>query len=195
MHRRLLSRARRLPLLVWDRVLDLWYAYDGPGVMMLWVAPFLMFAVVGSLARFAYTQHVEMRSEVERRAEVRCLAENVYHEGRGEPLPGQYAVAEVTMNRVASPRFPDTVCGVVHEKRLDKLRGRYVGAFSWTELDVRAPIGPAWVRAMEVATTVYDSRHEPVMPEALYYHATRVEPRWAKVKEPLAQIGNHVFYP
>jgi N-acetylmuramoyl-L-alanine amidase len=183
-----------LPLSVWDRLVDLWYAYDGAVVVTLWVVPVVIIGLMGTMARFAYTQHQEMRAAVERRIEVRCLAENVYYEGRGEPLPGQYAVAEVTMNRVASARFPGTVCGVVHEKRLDAVRGRYVGAFSWTELELRAPVGPAWVRAVEVATDVYDLRHQPVVPDALFYHATRVEPSWAKVKQPLTRIGNHVFY-
>ena len=46
-----------------------------------------------------------------------CLALAVYHEARGEPLIGQKAVAEVVMNRVASDRFPDTICGVVMQPK------------------------------------------------------------------------------
>ncbi|NIO43392.1 MAG: hypothetical protein GTO41_26515, partial [Burkholderiales bacterium] len=56
--------------------------------------------------------------------ELNCLALNVYHEARGEPMAGQYAVAEVTMNRVASRRYPNTVCKVVFQKKWDVLRGR-----------------------------------------------------------------------
>src|SRR5579885_1777609 len=55
-----------------------------------------------------------------RRAEdLECLAENVYFEARGEPLEGQFAVAEVTLNRTEARNFPHTVCGVVHETRWD----------------------------------------------------------------------------
>jgi len=40
------------------------------------------------------------------------------------------------MNRVFSRRYPGTVCEVVYEKKWDRLRKRYVGAFSWTEFDI-----------------------------------------------------------
>lgn len=188
-----LSRLRLLPLGLWDRLLEVWYCGDRTKLLLAAV-PLALLCVLASLTRFAYLEHVETRQRAHRQAELRCLAENVYYEGRGEPLEGQYAVAEVTMNRVASPRFPDTVCGVVHERRLDPLRGRYVGAFSWTELDLRPPAGQAWLRAWEVAETVHDGRHPPALPAALHYHATTIVPRWAHGQTPLARIGNHIFY-
>ena len=73
---------------------------------------------------------------------LRCLARNVYFEARGEPEAGQYAVAEVTMNRKVSGRYPNTVCGVVYERQ----------AFSWTAVDILPePEGEAWSRAQEIA--------------------------------------------
>jgi N-acetylmuramoyl-L-alanine amidase len=189
----LLSRLCLLPRLTWDRLLELWYTFDR-GVLLLSAMPLVLVGVVVALARFAYVEHQQAHAAELRRAELRCLAQNVYYESRGEPLVGQYAVAEVTMNRVASPRFPGSVCEVVHERRLDRLRGRYVGAFSWTELELRPPAGPAWRRAQEVAVTVLDRRHEPVVPDAVYYHAVSITPRWAKQKTLLIRIGDHVFY-
>ena len=53
-------------------------------------------------------------------AEVVCLAENIYHEARGEGIEGMLAVGHVTMNRVESSRFPDTVCGVVRQTKYIK---------------------------------------------------------------------------
>ena len=105
-------------------------------------------------------------------------------------------VAEVTMNRVGSGRFPDTVCDVVHEARWDSVRNRYVGAFSWTELDsLGEPYGYEWRRAMAVASTVYDNNQEaPLVDGALFYHATRISPDWAQSKTRVARIGRHLFY-
>ncbi len=124
-----------------------------------------------------------------------CLALNVYHEARGEPLIGQYAVAEVTMNRVASAAYPGTVCEVVYQKNWDRLRRRYVGAFSWTEFDSTPPIGSAaWLQAWAVAEAVYYEREAPRLKGALHYHARHVRPSWARGREPLARIGKHVFY-
>lgn len=45
----------------------------------------------------------------------RCLAEALYFEARGESARGLFAVGEVILNRVDSARFPDTLCGVIHQ--------------------------------------------------------------------------------
>ncbi|MGH8629679.1 MAG: cell wall hydrolase [Burkholderiales bacterium] len=129
------------------------------------------------------------------RRELTCLAMNVYYEARGEPLAGMHAVAEVTMNRVASRRYPDTVCEVVYEKRWDPLRKRYVGAFSWTEFDVVPhPEGEKWQQAWDAAKEVYRGQKAPVLNGALHYHATYIKPSWSRGKRPVAKIGAHVFY-
>jgi spore germination cell wall hydrolase CwlJ-like protein len=114
-----------------------------------------------------------------------CLARNVYFEGRGEPLAGQYAIAEVTMNRRASALFPRTVCAVVYQK----------SAFSWTgAAALPEPGGEEWKRARSVAEAVYYGKEAPRLQGALFYHATYVEPDWAKDKRLVARIGNHIFY-
>jgi len=124
-----------------------------------------------------------------------CLARNVYYEARGETSAGQYAVAEVTMNRKASRHYPKTVCEVVYQKNWDPLRKRYVGAFSWTEFDViDAPAGPAWQRAIRVAEDVYYQRRPATMHGSLHFHATHIRPDWSKERQRVARIGKHVFY-
>jgi spore germination cell wall hydrolase CwlJ-like protein len=119
-------------------------------------------------------------------SELSCLATNIYHEARSEPIEGQLAVAQVTINRVKDKRrFASTVCGVVFER----------AQFSWT-LTKRKQIldAKAWKTAVEVAKVVL-SRSQ-VLPEfnALFYHTTKVSPRWSKQKRVLAIIGKHVFY-
>ena len=44
-----------------------------------------------------------------------CMATNIYHEAKHEPLVGRIAVAQVVMNRVEDKRYPDTVCEVVKQ--------------------------------------------------------------------------------
>ncbi len=142
--------------------------------------------------------HIEARQikRAQRREnDLQCLAENVYFESRGEPLKGQYAVAEVTLNRTRAPNFPHTICAVVHEMRWDAGRKRYIADFSWTELGAMSPgDDPAWRRAMEVATAAYDDTEDPIVPGALFYHAKSVSPGWAKTRTAITTIGNHVFY-
>ena len=145
-------------------------------------------------ARLEVIQQQEA-SERQRASSLQCLAENVYFEARGEPLAGQYAVAEVTLNRTHARNFPHTICQVVHECRWDASRQRFVADFSWTERGALFPEdGSAWRQAMMVAERASEELHAPVVPGALYYHATNVQPGWAKTRKLIATIGNHVFY-
>ena len=165
-----------------------------------WTAVLLLGLVIGGfgLALHAYFAQGDERREAAREAERRnldCLARNVYFEARGEPLAGMVAVAEVTMNRRASRLYPGSVCDVVYQKNWDPLRGRFVGAFSWTEFDaLQEPDGELWERALEVADAVYYRRVSPTLQGALHFHATHINPPWAKEKKLVARIGRHVFY-
>ena len=171
-----------------------WHTWDKGNLIFFTVLP-LPFVLLGGLFHFAYKDHLRIENARQRHADLLCLAENVHFEARGEPMAGQYAVAEVTLNRVASPLFPATVCDVVHEKRWDAIRKRHVGAFSWTELEsTRSPTGAAWERALAVATAVYDGEQPPRVDGALFYHADRIRPSWARQKKRVAEIGRHVFY-
>jgi len=122
--------------------------------------------------------------------EIRCLAMNIYHEARGEPGPGKYAVAQVTMNRVKSPKYPNDVCRVVHQ------HNRENGQFSWTTDDLSdiPQESKAWLDAIRVARQVYRQEKTVDIGEALFYHADYVKPRWASRKVQVAKIGRHIFY-
>lgn len=171
----------------WQSLRMSWYFADKEPLIFVAVIALIVSAFALSL-RAAYAHRDERR-------DLLCLARNVYFESRGEPIAGQYAVAEVTMNRLASGRYPASVCGVVYQKNWDPLRGRYVGAFSWTEFDaLPAPVGQEWLQAWEIAENVYYGREAPVLAGAMFFHATYVKPDWAKSKRPLARIGGHVFY-
>ena len=203
----LLHEARIWPT-VWRRKLA-WYGLRGAKENLSFIAMlalpalaltgiFCVSYVEGSRvvepAKPEVTQRELARAQ-RRETDLECLAENIYFEARGEPIAGQYAVAEVTLNRTMAPNFPHTICAVVHEMRWDPGRRRYVADFSWTELgDMSPDDGPAWKRAMAVANAVYDDEHEPVVPGALFYHSTSVKPGWSRGRKTVAKIGNHVFY-
>jgi spore germination cell wall hydrolase CwlJ-like protein len=150
------------------------------------------FALHAMFAR--HERLLDLAAEIERK-DIACLARNVYFEARGEPPAGQYAVAEVTMNRKTSKRYPASLCAVVYEKRWDAIRKRYVGAFAWTEFyAVPEPEGEAWEQAQKVAQDIYFQREPPRLDGALFYHAIYIKPSWARQQERVARIGRHVFY-
>ena len=117
-----------------------------------------------------------------------CLALNVYHEARSDDVLGQLAVAQVTLNRVASPRYPNTVCDVVWDNK----------QFSWTHdgKSDKPKEAQAWKHAQAVAyMALHDMARVPnLTPETLHYHASWVTPYWAKNKQPAVIVGSHKFY-
>ncbi len=163
-----------------------WYRADKEAWVFAAILLLLVALFAGALkAVFAYQDERRRRIAEAHRQNLACLARNVYFEARGEPLAGQYAIAEVTMNRRASPLFPRTVCGVVYQR----------SAFSWTDAAaLPEPAGEEWKRAWNVAEAVYYGREAPRLDGALFYHATYIRPDWARDKRPVAQIGRHVFY-
>ena len=194
----LLRRARIRPASWWRRIVFYWLAREGGGLSFFAMLAVPAIALI-TIVAFAYSgrsraQQAHLEAQQKRALELQCLAENIYFEARGESLNGQYAIAEVTLNRVRSPYFPKTICGVVHDSRWDQAGRRFVAQFSWTDDEHREPWGPAWQQAMAVATAVSNDAYMPVVPDALYYHATDVHPYWARTKRSVAKIGNHVFY-
>jgi spore germination cell wall hydrolase CwlJ-like protein len=118
--------------------------------------------------------------------EFTCLALNIYHEARNQPIEGQLAVAHVTLNR-ADMRAPTSICSVVY-------RG---AAFSWTR-DPRKQRPPsdqqAWTVAQAVARwALADRDGDPVL-GSTFFHSVEVAPDWAPFKVRVRQIGDHVFY-
>jgi len=181
----------------WRRSLRVYWYRTDRAAWVLAAAFALVVVLLGFGLRAVFVLHEERQSRTREfhTKHLDCLARNVYFEARGEPVAGQYAVAEVTMNRKASRRYPKTVCEVVYQQNWDPLRKRYVGAFSWTEFDVLPePSGPEWQRAWKIAETVYYRRHTPTVRGALFFHAVHIKPDWAKEKRRVARIGRHVFY-
>lgn len=121
----------------------------------------------------------------------KCLAQAIYYEAALEPESGQRAVAQVVLNRVRHPAYPDTVCGVVYEG-VD----RPVCQFSFT-CDgslLRAPSAGYWDRAKRIAREMMNGGTAPEVGTATHYHADYVVPRWAYTLGKITQIGRHIFY-
>lgn len=129
-----------------------------------------------------------------REKQLDCLAMNIYREAGYEPFEGKVAVAQVTMNRVADGRFGKDVCGVVYQKNV--MMEKVVCQFSWAcdSVHKNRPIGKeAYNESYEVAKKVLlEGFRLSVLKDAMYYHATYVNPRWPHEK--IGNIGQHIFY-
>jgi len=121
-----------------------------------------------------------------------CLAEALYFEARGETVKGQFAVAEVILNRVESEQFPDTLCGVINQGTGRK----YQCQFTYTCDGYKEVINEkkAYQRVAKVARAALDGLKTELTEGATYYHTTAVKPRWSRTFTNTTRIGVHVFY-
>lgn len=124
--------------------------------------------------------------------EWQCLAEAIYFEARGEPISGQVAVAEVVLNRVDSPVYPDSVCAVTHQGVGSGRACQFSYACDGRPDVMRTPLSRE--RAGKLARLLLDGHPRRVTEGATHFHATYVRPSWARQYPRTAAIGNHVFY-
>ena len=126
-----------------------------------------------------------------------CLAKNIYFEARGEEIAGQYAVGLVTLNRVRSKRFPNSICNVVYQARYwNNHPVRNKCHFSWycDGKSDRPKDKDRWNLAQEIAETLLLFNIEDITKGATHYHAKEVLPHWANKSKIKIIIGNHIFY-
>ena len=118
------------------------------------------------------------------------MAKNIYYEAAMEPYEGKLAVAQVTLNRANSSKFPSTICEVVYQKTNNTYQ------FSWVGEKVSEVKNKyAWEESLMVARKALTEHklHDTIYKtKAMYYHNTSVNPAW-KLKY-VAKIGNHLFY-
>ena len=123
-------------------------------------------------------------------AQWQCLKTAIYFESRGETLQGQFAVAEVVLNRVDSPRYPKSICGVVQQ------RGSGSCAFSYScdgNKDVMTDRSSAEV-AGRIARVMLDGAPRQLTAGATYFHTRAVSSSWSRQFPRTAAIGSHLFY-
>jgi len=125
--------------------------------------------------------------------ELICLALNIYYEARSEPPYGQLAVGQVVMQRVESPRHPDSVCEVVYQggEALWKCH------FSWY-CDSKSDIPrdkQAWQDALYMAEIVANGARIEALEGVLHYHSNEIQPPWWTASMThISTIGNHEFW-
>ena len=145
-----------------------------------------------------------------------CMALNIYYESRSDNLAGQYAVADVVLNRMHDDRYPNTVCDVVRQgpvreswktkqdpdlpedqRKYNPIRN--MCQFSWycdgKSDDPKDETG--WAQAQYVAGAImYSGKYRGITEGATHYHATYVKPKWRldRGMNHIGRVGSHIFY-
>lgn len=122
----------------------------------------------------------------------RCLAEALYHEARGESVKGQFAVAEVILNRVESTLWPSTICNVVHQGTGRHLQCQFT--YTCDGFSDRIRERKAFERAGKIAQVMMSGGARVLTGGATHYHTRAVNPRWSRKFPRTAEIGTHLFY-
>lgn len=115
-----------------------------------------------------------------------CLTRNIYYEAGVESKTGKFAVANVTVNRLKTGRWGNTICKVVYAK----------SQFSWTlARKLPRPNSQLWAESEDVARKVLAGHRVRGLTRSLYYHAVYIRnPKWADPAKQVGRIGDHVFY-
>jgi len=121
-----------------------------------------------------------------------CLTEALYFEARGETVKGQFAVAEVILNRVDSQRFPNSVCGVVNQGTGRKFACQFTYTCDGRAERVTEPA--AYEQVGKVARAAMAGAPRRLTAGATFYHTNAVSPRWARKFRRTTTIGVHRFY-
>tara|TARA_Y100000782_G_C10124215_1_gene240034 strand:- start:347 stop:952 length:606 start_codon:yes stop_codon:yes gene_type:complete len=133
--------------------------------------------------------------------ESQCLALNIFFEAAVESTAGKLAVAHVTLNRVKSNNYPNSICEVVKEgiHYSNGLPKRDRCQFSWY-CDGKGDIpkeGRLWNESLDLAQYVVERKDDlrDITDGATHYHATYIDaPRWTARKKVTTSIDQHIFY-
>ena len=131
-------------------------------------------------------------SDTDRYRALTCLTQAIYYEAASEPDAGQRAVAQVVLNRVAHPAYPNTVCGVVYQGSERSTGCQFT--FTCDGSLARVPSRQFWLRAESVARAALSGYVYAPAGLATHYHTIAVHPYWADKLNYLQTIGAHRFY-
>ena len=128
------------------------------------------------------------------KTEQKCLATAIYFEARGEPAKGQLAVAQVVINRLKNPAYPNTICGVVYQNK--NMRNACQFSFACDGIKDRITDRNSWAEAETLARRVLSEENwwNNQVGSSTHYHANYVKPRWARTMKKMQKIGHHIFY-
>ena len=136
---------------------------------------------------------LNVANPAERQTAVGCLADAVYYEAGFEPLEGQRAVAQVVVNRVRDPNFPDSICGVVFQG-FQRKTGCQFSFVCDGSMKRRPPHPEQDAFARMIAQQALNGYVEKDVGTATHYHTDYVRPAWAPNMVKVTQIGQHIFY-
>jgi spore germination cell wall hydrolase CwlJ-like protein len=123
---------------------------------------------------------------------LKCLTDAIYYEAANEPDDGQRAVAQVIINRMRHPTYPNSICGVIYQGS-ERTTGCQF-SYSCDGSMARTPARPAWLRGQRVAMQALAGYVYTPVGMATHYHATYVYPYWAPSLNYISTIGAHRFY-
>lgn len=121
-----------------------------------------------------------------------CLAKALYFEARGEPVRGQFAVAEVILNRVEAVEYPDTICGVVHQGTGRKFACQFTFTCDGRPETIREQA--VFNQLGKIAALMINGAPRALTDGATHFHTHAVRPRWASKFPRTVTIGSHRFY-
>ena len=121
-----------------------------------------------------------------------CLTRAIYYEAASESDDGKRAVAQVVLNRVRHPAFPNSICDVVNQGSSRATGCQFT--FMCDGSLARRPDANLWIRSRQIAVAALNGAVYPSVGMATHYHTKWVLPYWASGVTKIATVGAHIFY-
>ncbi len=131
-------------------------------------------------------------SQLSRSTAINCLTSAIYYEAASEAERGQRAVAQVVLNRVRHPAYPNNICGVVFQGSERSTGCQF--SFTCDGSLARKPMPAIWKRAQKFAADAISGTVEKSVGTATHYHTVWIVPYWAKSLDKVKTVGSHIFY-
>jgi spore germination cell wall hydrolase CwlJ-like protein len=164
-------------------------------ISLLIVAALLSVSVIAETVPQVVAEEIITETKQVMAKDIECLANNIYYEAGRESFEGKLAVAQVTINRTKSHKYPSTICGVVYQK--DKINGKLLCQFSWVCEKVHTNKNQyLWEEAQYIAKKALTEpiAHAKIAAHnVMYFHGAYINPGWKK-SGVVMRIGNHIFY-
>jgi spore germination cell wall hydrolase CwlJ-like protein len=149
---------------------------------------FLIFGLMNATAVVSARETYSLVPNIQK--QLNCLTNNIFYEAESESFKGKLAVAQVTMNRVRSGLFMNDICRTVYQKTKKTCQFSWVCHKSKRQISINSQ---EYIDSRAAAEKVlFDGYRLTKLNDALYYHATYVDPRWNKRR--IIRIGKHIFY-
>jgi spore germination cell wall hydrolase CwlJ-like protein len=142
-------------------------------------------AAISSLQLVEDSYYSQVAFDTQQAQEKACLVRIIFNEAASESLKGQQIVAQITLHRVKSGKFPNTICGNLKAK----------GAYSFYSSSTKERERKYPKIYHDIAEkTLQGNYSKLISPSITYFKVCKVKSKFFDTLVMTGRVGNHCLY-